>query len=100
MFLPAVLAVFAAYAVHSWFVDAPYYYALLHPVGTTLFIYATSRSAYKAIRDGAIEWRGTRYALDELKRKWPSAGGRSEAYLTAANFRRARPASPRRTRAL
>jgi cellulose synthase/poly-beta-1,6-N-acetylglucosamine synthase-like glycosyltransferase len=68
MFLSAVLAVFATYSVHSRFVDTPLYLALLHPLGTTLFVYATSRSAYKAIREGAIEWRGTRYPLEELRR--------------------------------
>lgn len=41
---------------------------LLHPVGTALLAYAAVASAAKALRRGQIEWRGTRYALDELRR--------------------------------
>ncbi len=41
---------------------------LLHPVGVALLAYAAVASAAKALRRGQIEWRGTRYALDELRR--------------------------------
>jgi hypothetical protein len=27
------------------------------------------RSAYRTLRDGAVTWRGTRYSLEELKKK-------------------------------
>ena len=42
---------------------------VLHPVGTTLLAYAATASAAKALRRGQIEWRGTRYSLDELRRR-------------------------------
>lgn len=62
MFLPAALA------GQFRFVDAPYYYALLRPVDTTLFICGMSRPAHDAIRNSAIECRGARYPLHEPKR--------------------------------
>lgn len=43
-------------------------YAALHPFGTSVFIYAMLRSAYRALAGGGIEWRGTKYPLDRLKR--------------------------------
>ncbi|MEJ2290140.1 MAG: glycosyltransferase family 2 protein [Deinococcales bacterium] len=49
---------------------------VLHPVGTTLLAYAAAASAAKALRRGQIEWRGTRYSLDELRqRPTPSVEG-------------------------
>jgi len=41
---------------------------VLHPVGVMLLVYAAVASAAKALRRGQIEWRGTRYLLDELRR--------------------------------
>lgn len=41
---------------------------LLHPVGTLLLSYAAVASAAKALCRGRIEWRGTAYGLDELRR--------------------------------
>ena len=41
---------------------------LLHPVGAALLAYAAVASAAKALHRGQIEWRGTRYTLDELRR--------------------------------
>jgi glycosyltransferase involved in cell wall biosynthesis len=43
-------------------------YAALHPFGIGVFIYAMLRSAYTALANGGIEWRGTKYPLDLLKR--------------------------------
>ncbi len=51
----------------------PWLFAL-HPVGTSLLAYAAAASAAKALLRGQIEWRGTRYSLDELRRH---GGGRS-----------------------
>jgi len=41
---------------------------VLHPVGVALLAYAAVASAAKALHRGQIEWRGTRYPLDELRR--------------------------------
>jgi glycosyltransferase involved in cell wall biosynthesis len=48
--------------------DSPLFYFTL-PLAALLFIYCLLRSAYKALRRGGIDWRGTTYSLKELKRK-------------------------------
>lgn len=50
----------------SWSRISPLY-AALHPLGESVLIYATLRSAYRAVAKGGIEWRGTKYPLDLLK---------------------------------
>ena len=37
------------------------------PLGFLVFAYLILRSTFVCLRNGAIEWRGTRYALDELR---------------------------------
>jgi hypothetical protein len=44
---------------------------LTFPVGALIFVFATLRSAFVALRDGAITWRGTKYSLEELREKAP-----------------------------
>jgi len=44
---------------------------VLHPVGTTLLVAAAVGSAVAALRTGEVEWRGTRYSLEELRRGGP-----------------------------
>jgi glycosyltransferase involved in cell wall biosynthesis len=39
------------------------------PIAAIVFAYATLQSAFIALRDGAVTWRGTKYSLDELKKK-------------------------------
>ena len=46
-------------------------YVLLHPLGTAVLVYATLESAFKALAQGGIRWRGTFYALRELKKNRP-----------------------------
>ncbi|MBV9625849.1 MAG: glycosyltransferase [Acidobacteria bacterium] len=43
-------------------------YFLLHPVATVLFIYTLARSMFLTLWRGGVEWRGTRYRLDELRK--------------------------------
>ena len=45
----------------------PWWYAVLHPFGICVFIYAMLRSASTTIMNRGIEWRGTRYPLKDLK---------------------------------
>ena len=47
--------------IHPW-------YFLLHPVSTTLFIYTMLRSTFVTLWHGGVEWRGTMYPLDELRK--------------------------------
>jgi hypothetical protein len=39
------------------------------PIAALVFEFAALQSAFLALRDGAITWRGTRYPLEELKKK-------------------------------
>jgi len=45
----------------------PWWYAVLHPFGICVFIYAMLRSVSTTLVNGGIEWRETRYPLKELK---------------------------------
>lgn len=47
--------------IHPW-------YFFLHPVSTTLFIYTMLRSTFVTLRDDGVNWRGTHYALAELRK--------------------------------
>ena len=47
--------------IHPW-------YFFLHPVSTTLFIYTMLRSTFVTLWYGAVEWRGTKYPLEELRK--------------------------------
>ena len=40
-----------------------------HPISGLLTAVAILRSAFAAVRDGAITWRGTKYPLEELRKK-------------------------------
>jgi len=46
---------------------SPWYF-LLHPVSTLLFIYTMMRSMIVTLRNGGVEWRGTFYPLEELRK--------------------------------
>jgi glycosyltransferase involved in cell wall biosynthesis len=46
---------------------APWYF-FLHPVSTVLFIYTMLRSTFITLWNGGVEWRGTRYPLEELRK--------------------------------
>src|SRR5271157_23785 len=46
----------------------PPYYFLLHPVSTALFIYTLLRSMTLTLWNDGIEWRGTKYPLEELRK--------------------------------
>jgi len=39
------------------------------PIAALIFAFATLQSAFIAVRDGAITWRGTKYSLEELRKK-------------------------------
>jgi hypothetical protein len=41
---------------------------LTYPLAATLGAYAAARSAFVAIRDGGVTWRGTKYSLSELRK--------------------------------
>lgn len=47
---------------------APVAYALTYPIGALIFAWMLTRSMIVTLWRGGIEWRGTFYPLDELKR--------------------------------
>jgi glycosyltransferase involved in cell wall biosynthesis len=47
--------------IHPW-------YFFLHPVSTTLFIYTMLRSTFLTLWNGGVEWRGTKYPLEDLRK--------------------------------
>ena len=64
----ALASMFSIYIGMSWRSAVPAYYFLLHPVSTTLFIYTLLRSMILTLWNDGIEWRGTKYPLDELRK--------------------------------
>jgi len=64
----ALGSMFLIYIGMSWRSAVPAYYFLLHPVSTALFIYTLLRSMVLTLRNDGIEWRGTKYPLDELRK--------------------------------
>jgi len=67
-YLVALASIFAIYVGMSWESDIPAYYFVLHPVGTTLFIYIMLRSMTLTLARGGVMWRGTFYSLEELRK--------------------------------
>jgi glycosyltransferase involved in cell wall biosynthesis len=64
----ALGSMFAIYIGMSWRSAVPPYYFLLHPVSTTMFIYTLLRSMTLTLWNDGIEWRGTKYPLEELRK--------------------------------
>jgi glycosyltransferase involved in cell wall biosynthesis len=64
----ALGSMFLIYIGMSWRSGVPAYYFLLHPVSTGLFIYTLLRSMILTLWNDGIEWRGTKYALEELRK--------------------------------
>jgi len=63
-----VLVLFAMYARGARRSGTPAYLAALHPFGASALIFAMLRSTYKTLVRGGIEWRGTFYPLETLRR--------------------------------
>jgi glycosyltransferase involved in cell wall biosynthesis len=64
----ALGSLFAVYVGMSWRSAVPPYYFLLHPVSSALFIYTLLRSMILTLWNDGIEWRGTKYPLEELRK--------------------------------
>jgi len=64
----ALVSLVGIYYGMSKLSDVPVYYVLLHPVSSMLFMYTLARSMFQTLRNGGIVWRGTKYALEELRR--------------------------------
>jgi glycosyltransferase involved in cell wall biosynthesis len=64
----ALFSMFSIYVGMSTKSDIPPYYFLLHPVSTALFVYTMLRSTFLTLWRGGVQWRGTFYPLEELRR--------------------------------
>jgi glycosyltransferase involved in cell wall biosynthesis len=64
----ALGSLFAIYIGISRRSAVPAYYFLLHPASAALFIYTLLRSMVLTLWNDGIEWRGTKYPLDELRK--------------------------------
>ena len=67
-YVVALGSMFLIYIGMSWRSAVPPYYFLLHPVSTALFIYTLLRSMVLTLWNNGIEWRGTKYPLEELRK--------------------------------
>jgi cellulose synthase/poly-beta-1,6-N-acetylglucosamine synthase-like glycosyltransferase len=63
----ACIVMLGAYAMVARIIGAPRWYALGFPVMASVFVGILWRATFITLRDGGIDWRGTRYTLDELK---------------------------------
>jgi glycosyltransferase involved in cell wall biosynthesis len=64
----ALVSMFGLYAGIRRRDEIPPWYFALHPVSTVLFIYTILRSMCVTLWNGGVEWRGTFYPLEELKK--------------------------------
>jgi glycosyltransferase involved in cell wall biosynthesis len=64
----ALACIFFLYAGMSTFSDVRPWYFFLHPLATLFFIYTMLRSMFFTLWRGGVEWRGTLYPLDELRK--------------------------------
>jgi glycosyltransferase involved in cell wall biosynthesis len=64
----AVVAIFLVYVLLRPFSGISPIYFISHPIAASLSVYALFRSAWMAIRQGGIIWRGTLYPLADLRR--------------------------------
>ncbi|MGA2857524.1 MAG: glycosyltransferase family 2 protein [Candidatus Sulfotelmatobacter sp.] len=64
----ALGSMFLVYVGMSWYSTVPVYYFLLHPVSAALFVYILLRSMVLTLWNDGIEWRGTKYPLEELRK--------------------------------
>jgi hypothetical protein len=64
----ALSALFLIYFGMSKMSSVRVYYFLLHPLSSTLFVYTLLRSMVLTLWNDGIEWRGTKYPLEELRK--------------------------------
>ena len=64
----ALVCMFFLYAGMSLYSDVRPWYFLVHPIATVLIIYTMLRSTYFTLWRGGVDWRGTFYPLEDLRR--------------------------------
>ncbi|HZU31870.1 MAG TPA: glycosyltransferase family 2 protein [Candidatus Angelobacter sp.] len=68
-FAVTIFLIAIAYAYAGRYMASSPWLFITCPIAAVIFAYATLQSAFIALRDGAITWRGTKYSLEELKKK-------------------------------
>ena len=68
-FAAAVAMIALAYTLTGRYMASSPLLFITCPIAAIIFAFATLQSAFLALRDGAITWRGTKYLLSELKKK-------------------------------
>ncbi|HEV8493889.1 MAG TPA: glycosyltransferase [Candidatus Angelobacter sp.] len=68
-FAVAVAMVALAYTLTGRYMAGSPWMFLTCPIAALVFDFATLQSAFIAVRDGGITWRGTKYSLEELKKR-------------------------------
>jgi cellulose synthase/poly-beta-1,6-N-acetylglucosamine synthase-like glycosyltransferase len=64
----ALTGIFGIYVGMSRKSDVPFYYFVLHPASSAMFVYIMLRSMILTLAQGGIVWRGTFYPLEELRK--------------------------------
>jgi hypothetical protein len=65
--MAAVLLSWIAFAANSTIVRIRPWWGVTLPLAGVLTAYLIARAMVLTLRSGGIEWRGTRYSLDELR---------------------------------
>lgn len=68
-FVAAVTMIALAYTLSGRYMGNSALLFLTCPIAALVFSFAALQSAFLALRDGAVTWRGTKYRLAELKKK-------------------------------
>jgi len=68
-FAVAIATIALVYTLTGRYMASSPWMFLTCPIAALIFAFATLQSAFIAVRDGAITWRGTRYPLEELRKK-------------------------------
>jgi hypothetical protein len=67
-YVVALVSIFAIYAGMAPRSGIGPWYFFTHPIAASLFAYAVVLSAVTTVRQGGVEWRGTLYSLEELRK--------------------------------
>jgi hypothetical protein len=68
-FAVAIAMIALVYTLTGRYMASSPWMFLTCPIAALIFAFATLQSAFIAVRDGAITWRGTKYSLAELRKK-------------------------------
>ncbi|HZD92809.1 MAG TPA: family 2 glycosyl transferase, partial [Candidatus Sulfotelmatobacter sp.] len=68
-FAIAVAMIALGYTLTSRYASGSPWLFITCPGSAVLFIAAVLRSTFRTLKDGAVTWRGTKYSLEELRKK-------------------------------